>query len=332
MRWVQVKRVRGHAYHYFRRGTTYIRLDGEAGSPEYHRHYASLVSADAIPAERHPSGSVGAVIAAYRGSPEFAGLAERTRRSYNDCLDKLRVIAEWPVADIRRAHIRKLRDKLAHTPRTADLTIAVARIVFARALADDLITSNPAAGFEKLAAGESHKVWSAEQIQAFEAGHVAGSVPLWAMTAFLLALHVGQARAEVLAMGRNHRQGSDLVFRRRKTGAELRIPLTPRLITWLDALPTNGIAYVAKPDGRRWEVGTFSHAFRDVLNSLGLADLTLHGLRHTAATDIADGGGSEREIRAITGHRTSASVEVYTRHAEQKKLAKSAMAKRRLVE
>jgi integrase len=332
VKWIQVKTVRGHAYHYFRRGTTYIRLDGAPGSPEYHRHYASLVSADAIPTERHPSGSVGSVIAAYRASSEFRGLGERTRVSYNRSLDKLAVLAAFPVEEIRRAHIRKLRDKLANTPRTADLTIAVARLVFARAVADDMITSNPAAEFEKLAKSKSYKLWSDQDLGAFEAGYTAGRVPRWAMTAFLLALHVGQARAEVLAMGPQHRQGDDLVFRRRKTDADLRIALTPRLLAWINALPSDWTTYVAHADGSPMHEDTFSHKFRDVLDGIGLYDLVLHGIRHTAATDIADGGGSEREIRAITGHRTSASVEVYTRRAEQKKLAKSAQAKRRLTD
>jgi len=50
-----------------------------------------------------------------------------------------------------------------------------------------------------------------------------------------------------------------------------------------------------------------------------------YGLRKAAARLLAEAGCTTHEIMAITGHKTLAEVERYTRAAAQKKLAASAM-------
>src|SRR5262249_41315706 len=50
-----------------------------------------------------------------------------------------------------------------------------------------------------------------------------------------------------------------------------------------------------------------------------------HGLRKAAARRLAEAGCSASEIMAITGHKTLAEVERYTRAAEQERLARRAI-------
>jgi Phage integrase family len=50
-----------------------------------------------------------------------------------------------------------------------------------------------------------------------------------------------------------------------------------------------------------------------------------HGLRKAAARRLAEAGCSVSEIAAITGHKTLAEVERYTRPADQERLARQAM-------
>jgi len=52
-----------------------------------------------------------------------------------------------------------------------------------------------------------------------------------------------------------------------------------------------------------------------------------HGLRKTAARRLAEAGCSASEIAAITGHKTLAEVERYTRATDQVRLARQAMRK-----
>ena len=53
-----------------------------------------------------------------------------------------------------------------------------------------------------------------------------------------------------------------------------------------------------------------------------------HGLRKLAATRLANAGCSEREIMAITGHKSVAEVSRYTKARDQERLAEQAMQRR----
>jgi integrase len=65
------------------------------------------------------------------------------------------------------------------------------------------------------------------------------------------------------------------------------------------------------------------------IDAAGLStECVLHGLRKSAAAALAEAGCSDREIMAITGHQSPRMVSHYTKSADQKRLARSAMAKR----
>ena len=52
-----------------------------------------------------------------------------------------------------------------------------------------------------------------------------------------------------------------------------------------------------------------------------------HDLRKAGAGRLAEAGATEKEIDAITGHKTLAEIEHYTRAADQEHLARAAMEK-----
>jgi enterobacteria phage integrase len=52
-----------------------------------------------------------------------------------------------------------------------------------------------------------------------------------------------------------------------------------------------------------------------------------HGLRKASARRLAEAGCSAKQIAAITGHKTLAEIERYTRQADQEILARQAMSK-----
>ena len=77
--------------------------------------------------------------------------------------------------------------------------------------------------------------------------------------------------------------------------------------------------------GIPWNQGHFKKEMRTAIYDAELRGLTFHGLRKTAAKKLAELGCSEDQIRAITGHKTSAMVAHYTREADQKRLATAAI-------
>jgi integrase len=70
--------------------------------------------------------------------------------------------------------------------------------------------------------------------------------------------------------------------------------------------------------------------FRDWCNEAGLEGLSSHGLRKAACRRLAEAGATEKQIAAISGHKSLNEVARYTRAADQERLARDAM--RKLVE
>jgi Phage integrase family len=72
----------------------------------------------------------------------------------------------------------------------------------------------------------------------------------------------------------------------------------------------------------------FSEQFRKWCDDAGLPpECSFHGLRKTALTRLAEAGCSANEIAAISGHATLKEIARYTKAADQRPLAREAMAK-----
>jgi len=73
---------------------------------------------------------------------------------------------------------------------------------------------------------------------------------------------------------------------------------------------------------------SFGRWFKKRIIEAGLdPDLSVHGLRKSALTAIADAGASTHELAASGGHRTLSEVERYSRTANRSKLADTAIAR-----
>jgi len=61
------------------------------------------------------------------------------------------------------------------------------------------------------------------------------------------------------------------------------------------------------------------------MKAAGLTGLTFHGLRYTAAANLAEVGCSLKEIASVTGHKSLGMIEKYSRDADQRRLAGAAI-------
>lgn len=323
MRYVQTFQQDGKTYHYFRAGGVKQRLSGDPASPEFQARYRELLAT--VEAMRAPAsaGSIEALIADYKRSPEFERLSPETRISYAYTLDKLRPIAKARVADLKRIHVLKLRDGMAETPRTADLFVQVARRLLSWAVDRGYIESNPLLRISLLNEPESRIPWSDSDCRIFEESKPREAL----MTAYMLGRYLGQRRGDVLRITRNRYDGAGFEIVQQKTGTALWIPAHERLKAYLDELPPRGLLWITTEKGEAWRGDVFSHTLAKHLKSIGLERLSFHGLRHTAASALAEAGCSEREIMSITGHATSSMVSRYTAKADQRRRAQAAILK-----
>jgi integrase len=260
-------------------------------------------------------------VSAYKASPGFKSLALKTRHEYASYVDI--ICKDWgplPVSGIRRKHILALRDKHMETPSKANKLVTVLRIVLAFAIDREEIATNPARDIKKLKTGDGHSAWPETAIERF----VEVAPPMMAL-ALKLGLYTGQREGDCLSMSWHDDDGEQIYVAQNKTGTKLWIPVHSALRGALDAEKRVSPIILTTTTGKPFTGSNFRHHFGKTMKAAGLEGLTFHGLRYTAAKMLAEAGCSLKEIAAITGHRSLAMIEKYSREADQRKLAGAAI-------
>ena len=140
-------------------------------------------------------------------------------------------------------------------------------------------------------------------------------------------LYTGQRRGDVILLGRQHIRDGIVHVRQQKTGIELAIPIHATLATIIAEAPADHLTLLTTQTGKPFSAAGFGNWFRDCCNGAGLSHCSAHGLRKAAARRLAEAGCTMHEIAAITGHASLSEVQRYTKAADQKRLALSAMEK-----
>jgi integrase len=128
-------------------------------------------------------------------------------------------------------------------------------------------------------------------------------------------------------MGRQHIRNGLLIVRQQKTGVELEIPVLTPLVTAIAETPSDHLTFLTTQFGKPFTAAGFGNWFREQCNLADLPHCSAHGLRKAAARLLAEAGCTEHEIALITGHASLREVARYTKAADQKRLAVTAMDK-----
>lgn len=111
--------------------------------------------------------------------------------------------------------------------------------------------------------------------------------------AFYTALRLGELlRVEV--------RGDVLYLRDTKNGDTRAIPVHPRVRCCLKYLPLDG--------KKRY----FQHAFKKARDLIGMSEIHIHDLRHSAASEMVNAGVDLYTVGKVLGHRDSRSTERYS--------------------
>ncbi len=321
MVWIKVKHVRkvrskGRVYHYHQ--VTGERLSAD---PDERIERVVEINAGLGKPTRPRAGALAAVATEYRKSPEYKGLRPKTRKNYLRYLDLL--CERWgafSVAGIRRKHVLALRDQFGDTPATANKMVTVLRVLLAFAVDREYRQDNPAKGIKKLATGPGYSAWRDWAIERF----LETAPPMMAF-ALKIGMYTGQREGDCLAMSWHDLDGDQIYVVQGKTGAKLWIPLHSDLKEALETQERVSPIILTTETGKPFRGSNFRHHWGKAMKAAGLEGMTFHGLRYTAATNLAEAGCSHKEIAAITGHRSLAMIEKYSREADQKKLARAAI-------
>lgn len=328
--WKGVKQVRAKGRLYCYHLKTMTRLPGEPGSLEFLIRLKQLEDRRPAPAS---AGTLGALIRAYRRSPEFAALSPRSREIYEGVIGELIKIQDAPLASLDSKFLYAARDKvLAWRKRAfANLYIKFLRSLLNWGIKRGKCDGNPALGIDLVPRPRNAPVinrpWSQEEIEAALA-----TAPAPLRLAIALAAYTGLRESDVARVTWACYDGAAFEVRQYKTGATAWIPAHPRLQAILDATPRVSPQIVASSTGRPYHVTTLRARFFQFM--AGLREdgkvgpgLSFHGLRHTLGTNLAEAGCDAGTIAAILGQKTTRMGEHYSRTANRRQLAGAGIAR-----
>jgi integrase len=298
-------------YVYYIRGKHSQRIKSEPGTPEFAAEYARLLNDAAPPVVR----SMAKLIELYRKSAKWATLSHNTRRSYERSLAFFeQKFGKQDPALLRRVHINQIRDKLAEKPTDANRKIGALSVLLEHAINIGWMDKNPAKGVSRLpTTGRKRTSWPVEE------------APPRTLLLFELLIGTGQRIGDVLSLRWSDLDGDGFNLTQGKTGTRLYIPLTARLRMVLATAPRKGLFIVAQDNGLRL---SYQLAWKDIMavrEKIGAKDYDIHGLRYSAAAEIASIPGMTAEhVKAITGHTDTAMVHLYAGPEIQRARAKEA--------
>ena len=313
----------------FRRGLVDCYLPGAYGSAEFRAAYELAMNGsrpDGAPTVRQARhGTVEWLILRFYQSPAWAGLSNASKVERRRFWEGLRVsIGDLPVNRFEARHVAALAAKKADTPHAANRIIKRLRQLFAFAVKQGLIATNPALACDtyKTPTGGFH-TWTEEQVEQFEAVHPAGSQ---ARLALRLMQYTGASRADVVRLGwGNIGRDGRIRFKRQKSGGDVDLRVLPPLAEELARLRHRVGLFLmteeAKP--KPFTAGGFGNKVRGWCDVAELPECTAHGLRKAGATALAYAGASEAEIAAFLGHKGTQEAATYVRAAQRARLSDS---------
>jgi integrase len=328
-----VKKVvaKGRAYYYHR--ATGERINHAPESAAFVARVEELDARVVAPASRHLPDTIGALVESYRSSPEWANLKKRTKVEYDKVLDSLDPLYGMPAATLTTAGVMKLRDVAynKHGWWFANYTVTVVSAMFKWAGPYFPKLGNPARSARKLPRPKDmprkNRAWSAAELACVIDAATGGI-----RAAVALGAYVGLREGDALRVTWAARQEGGILVTQSKTSDPVWVPEYSVLTGILDAEKKRRQAttIVANESDRPYTGDGFRAVFFKLIRKLeanGLvgSGLTFHGLRTTAATVLADLGCDDRDIAAVTGHRSPNMVRRYTEAADRKRRAKGAI-------
>ena len=225
-----------------------------------------------------------------------------------------------------RPEVIRMRDENVHRPRRANYCVQVMSILMEHAIDLGWRNDNPAKSVKKLKGQGGYRPWRMDEIEAYRA-----SADQLGLLIFELHMGTGQRPGDVTAMRWSDYDGHEICVIQSKTGAELWIPPTERLRQVLNEAKAEaiGLTILANQRGEPLTYHQMARSFRRNRSAAGIEGVSLHGLRKNATIALAEAGCSNAEIKAITGHTTDAMVELYSKGARQKTMARNARRKTR---
>lgn len=335
----------GTVYVYFRRkGQKKVRLVATAGTPEFEEEYQRALNGTSVPTQpkKHfpaAANSLRWLVTKYYDAPPFKTLDPDTRRVRSRILDALcERHGHKLFAGMQPRDVAKIRDEKQETPEAANARVKALRQLFKWACAPEYGYAhlNPARDVPYLKPNnpDGHHTWTVEEIKKYQDRHAIGTKARLALDLFL---YTGVRISDVIKLGRHLEkrgpQGDNrrwLAFTETKNGKKKpkhrEIPILPKLQATFEASGVGSFQYLITEWSKPYATAkSFGNRFKSWCVMAGLPHCSAHGLRKGGAVIAAENGATNDDMKAIFGWETSKQVDLYTKKAERKRIARKSM-------
>ena len=322
----------------YRRGGKTWSLPHSPGHPDFEANYLAAVTGQPkpsraelhrLPGAAHPR-SLRAAWRLYTQTAHWRGKLKPSSQAQQLALAERFLATEivegqgarygdMPIDQLKRRHIKEVLARYAATPHTAADILRLLRKLTGVALDEEWLETDPTFRLSYRPALVGFKAWPAEVRAAFEKRWPLGSTP---RTVYALALYQGHRRGDVARIKWTDLQAGGVNVVQQKSGKALWIPLHAELKRVLKSAPRAGETIVVTQYGKPYSIKALGMRMQEWTRAVGIPPgYTLHGLRKTLGKQLAESGATTRQIMDILGHSSIQHAELYTREAEQKRLA-----------
>lgn len=285
-------------------------------------------------------GTLGALILAYRQSPEYTGLRPDTRVGYERVFAALHPFNDHRLEHFTPQAVLGIRDGLFSAPPEnedrpsgrwlANMTLCVLSVVLKWGIPRDYVAVNAAAGVPRIrrpkGMGVANPSWTWAEVKAALDASSGGL-----RRAIALAYFTGMRLKDVVEAKSDSRADGIIARLSSKPGVHITVYEAKKLSAILDepdAAPAETL--VANMYGKPYTRNGFKTIFARLKRKLVAEgklrhDRTFHGLRKSMGRDAAELGFSAIEIAGALGQTHASSAAPYVIEAEQKRSAKRVM-------
>jgi hypothetical protein len=277
---------------------------------------------------RAAEGTVDGLVAYYKTTNDYQKLSNNSKRFYNAMIkDATRVsfgngstLGDMKSSNVTPEHADKLYLKLQElkSQHRATHVCKVLRKIWFMGMRAGRVKNNPFQRMNLKGLEDRKVLWEPEQVEKFiktsdEIGK--GSIGTLALLCYDLCQRPGDMRQLTWENFKNN----CISFSQEKTGTEVTIPASPRLIDRLSEIrstnstPTDYIV-VCEATSKPYDRRLYSKWAAKVRNEAKLpSHLQIRDLRRTGATEMAEAGCTEDELRSVTGHQSRDVLSIYVR-------------------
>lgn len=326
----------------YRRSGQTIPIHGEPGEPDFEEAYqAALEGRAPRKAEviKHPGATVPK---SFRDAwkrvlrtPEWIKHDDSTKDKNTRLAEeflRLKVVADDPalwgdmlIEDFKRRHAKDILARFSETPHKAKHLLVAIRKMLHVALDEEWIEIDPTYKLSYRPEYKGWRAWTEVERALFEARWPLGSAP---RTAYAMALWLGNRRSDVVRLRWDwfdfQKGAATIETKKGKKG--LILPITPMLREALVAVERKGETILVTHYGKPFSEKSITGRMRVWTKAADMpTGCTLHGLRKTLGKMLAESGASTRQLMEMLGHDDIEHAELYSREAEQQRMAREAM-------